>query len=204
MLKIDMHVHTAFSPDAVIQPEELVRRALKAGLDGVAVTDHDTTDGIESARNAAEDKIIVIPGVETKVDGIEVLCLFVEETPKETHLPYLVREVHSLGGVVILPHPLRQKKPVTAEILAMVDAVEAVNARSSEAPMPTTARHHIPATGGSDAHFPREVGRAYTKIYAEDEADIPSAVREGRIEPVLEKRSSMWLRAASYVLKRIR
>jgi predicted metal-dependent phosphoesterase TrpH len=41
-LKIDLHVHTCYSEDALTTPEEVVYYARKKGLDGVAITDHET------------------------------------------------------------------------------------------------------------------------------------------------------------------
>ena len=41
-----MHIHTMYSRDAFTTPKELVVYAKKRGLDGVAITDHDTIDGL--------------------------------------------------------------------------------------------------------------------------------------------------------------
>ncbi|MCH4210086.1 PHP domain-containing protein [Bifidobacterium sp.] len=49
----DLHCHTAFS-DGTETPETLVRQAKKAGLLGVAITDHDTTSGWVPAQQAAQ------------------------------------------------------------------------------------------------------------------------------------------------------
>jgi predicted metal-dependent phosphoesterase TrpH len=60
--RADLHTHTTFS-DGTHTPAELVERARKAGLAAVAVTDHDTTAGVEPARRAASG-LEVIAGVE--------------------------------------------------------------------------------------------------------------------------------------------
>lgn len=59
----DLHLHTTES-DGTWTPAELVREARKAGLAAVAVTDHDTTEGIEAAQKAAPEDLQVIPGIE--------------------------------------------------------------------------------------------------------------------------------------------
>lgn len=46
MKTIDLHVHSTYS-DGSLTPEELVALALSAGLSAFALTDHDTTDGID-------------------------------------------------------------------------------------------------------------------------------------------------------------
>lgn len=61
---IDLHMHTLFS-DGSVQPEELVQLALDAGLEAIAITDHDTTDSLPHARRAAEGHPLeIIPGIE--------------------------------------------------------------------------------------------------------------------------------------------
>ena len=60
----DLHLHTSFS-DSTFDPEELVRRAVAAGLSTIAVTDHDTVAGVQPAREAARGtELTVAPGVE--------------------------------------------------------------------------------------------------------------------------------------------
>ena len=65
--RADLHTHTTFS-DGTHTPAELVARAMKAGLKAIAVTDHDTTNGIEPTRAAAGDRIEVIAGVEVTTE----------------------------------------------------------------------------------------------------------------------------------------
>ncbi len=74
---IDLHVHSNAS-DGTYTPTELVAEASLAGLSAFALTDHDTTDGIEEARAAAEKSgIELIPGVElsTEYEGCEIHVL---------------------------------------------------------------------------------------------------------------------------------
>jgi len=60
----DLHIHTNFS-DSTYAPKDVVLEADRIGLACVAITDHDTIDGIEPARDAAQDMLLeVIPGVE--------------------------------------------------------------------------------------------------------------------------------------------
>ena len=74
---IDLHVHSKAS-DGTFTPTELVEEAKRAGLSALALTDHDTTDGIAEAMTAAKDAgIELIPGVElsTEYEGTEVHVL---------------------------------------------------------------------------------------------------------------------------------
>lgn len=52
---IDLHVHSTFS-DGSLTPEQLVERALDMGLTAIALTDHDSTDGIDSFLTACEEQ----------------------------------------------------------------------------------------------------------------------------------------------------
>ena len=61
---IDLHVHSNCS-DGTCSPSELVKKALKENLRAFALTDHDTTDGIDEALLAASGTCLeVIPGIE--------------------------------------------------------------------------------------------------------------------------------------------
>lgn len=64
MLYVDLHTHTTAS-DGQYSPSELIDRAKGAGIQCLAVTDHDTVDGIEEAVKAGNTKgILVLRGVE--------------------------------------------------------------------------------------------------------------------------------------------
>ncbi|MBB3067175.1 hypothetical protein FHS14_000145 [Paenibacillus baekrokdamisoli] len=77
MNRVDLHTHTTAS-DGVQQPWENVRMAKEAGLAAIAITDHDTIDGIAEAMEAgAQFGIIVVPGVEisTVANGQDIHIL---------------------------------------------------------------------------------------------------------------------------------
>ncbi len=79
---IDLHTHTDRS-DGTFTPSELVWRAAELGLDVVAVTDHDTTDGLAEALAAAEEAgIELVPGVEFSAEhegtSVHVLCYWMD------------------------------------------------------------------------------------------------------------------------------
>ena len=62
-MRIDLHVHSNAS-DGTDAPTEVMRRAAAAGLDVVALTDHDTQAGLAEARAALPDGLTLIPGME--------------------------------------------------------------------------------------------------------------------------------------------
>jgi predicted metal-dependent phosphoesterase TrpH len=62
--RYDLHCHSTAS-DGTLAPSELVQKAIAAGVDVLALTDHDTLDGVgEAARAAASENLTLIPGVE--------------------------------------------------------------------------------------------------------------------------------------------
>ncbi|HEU4319483.1 MAG TPA: PHP domain-containing protein [Acidimicrobiia bacterium] len=81
-MPIDLHLHSTAS-DGTDDPATLVARATDAGLEVIALTDHDTQEGIQSARTAAvETGIDLIPGVELSLSyhdgGMHLLVLWLE------------------------------------------------------------------------------------------------------------------------------
>ena len=85
---VDLHLHSTRS-DGTLTPSELIRRCSANGLKVVALTDHDSTDGIEEARETARQigGIEVIAGAElscdTEIGEVHVLGLFVDTEAKE-------------------------------------------------------------------------------------------------------------------------
>ena len=64
-MKADLHLHTTAS-DGRLSPKEIVLKAAQVGLDVIAITDHDSVGGIQSALEAAKSfpRLLVIPGIE--------------------------------------------------------------------------------------------------------------------------------------------
>jgi len=67
-MKIDLHCHSYYSDDGISSPEKLIKMALKKGLDGIALTDHDTTKGWKEAAEVAKKlNAVLIWGEEIKI-----------------------------------------------------------------------------------------------------------------------------------------
>jgi predicted metal-dependent phosphoesterase TrpH len=68
-MRADLHLHTTAS-DGRLTPYELVRRAAELELDVIAITDHDSVEGIQPALEEAKNypRLMVIPGVEINTD----------------------------------------------------------------------------------------------------------------------------------------
>ena len=68
-MSVDLHVHTTAS-DGLITPAGVVRMALERDLDVIAITDHDSVEGVDEAMEAARGtSLMVLPGLEMSVLG---------------------------------------------------------------------------------------------------------------------------------------
>lgn len=84
---VDLHTHSTAS-DGTLSPEDVVSRAVEADLKAIALTDHDTIDGIARAKKAGRDLgLEVIPGMELSCiyqgTEIHILGFFADETDEE-------------------------------------------------------------------------------------------------------------------------
>ncbi|MEU6544249.1 MULTISPECIES: PHP domain-containing protein [unclassified Streptomyces] len=86
-MRIDLHTHSTAS-DGTDTPAELVRHAAEAGLDVVALTDHDTTRGYAEAITALPEGLTLVTGAELscRVDGISMHLLAYLFDPEEPAL----------------------------------------------------------------------------------------------------------------------
>ena len=174
MLKADFHIHTHYSPDSDMSPEQLVARCSKVGLNCIAVTDHNTVEGALAVQRIAPFMVIV--GEEVKSSEGEITGLFLKETiplglsPLET-----VKGIKDQGGLVSLPHPFDHFRrsvispAAVEEILPYVDIVEAFNSRNNlnadnRKAHEFAKKHGLLTSGVSDAHTTFELGRTYVEM----------------------------------------
>jgi predicted metal-dependent phosphoesterase TrpH len=170
-MRLDLHNHTRYSPDSRVAPMDLVRSARKAGLDGVAITDHNAIGGIREAEDAAGREFLVIPGIEISTKSGHVLAYGVREVvPRDLTVAETVRRVGALGGVAVAAHPYRFWSGLGEAALseATFAAYETDNARTlrrgNERARALAHAKDVGQTGGSDSHFLDEIGRAVTII----------------------------------------
>ena len=190
-LRIDLHLHTNYSLDAKTTLEEAVRYAKKNQLDGIAVTDHDTVEG--ARRIAKKQGLLVIPGIEVSSQHGHILGLNITEPiqPK-LGVAETAERIQLLGGLAVIAHPAVIIKGLGARIdtSSRIDAIEVINAAaipfylSINSSRRLALRLRLPQTGGSDSHYPNEIGSAYTIIDADPNPDdVMEAIRKGRTEP---------------------
>ncbi|APB34434.1 PHP domain-containing protein [Gloeomargarita lithophora Alchichica-D10] len=147
----NFHLHTVYS-DGRLEPDEVIQQAVATGLQGLAITDHHSVRGYERAYRYlmelnSPSKPVLWSGVEISCEllGLEVHILGYGFDPTHDLMaPYLqgitplgddypaavvIPAIQSAGGLAVLAHPERYKKPaqelVPAASALGVDGVEA-------------------------------------------------------------------------------
>ncbi|MDD2773287.1 MAG: PHP-associated domain-containing protein [Elusimicrobiales bacterium] len=202
MPRLDLHVHSSLSPDSIASPDKIFRRCARAGIDGVAITDHNAVSAALRLRAQAPAGFTVIIGEEVDTAEGELLAYFLSEpvAPGKS-LEETVAAIRAQGGVISVPHPFgsfRRGRPsaqALERLLPEIDMVETFNARnlfdSDDAKALAAAKRHGKAcAAGSDAHTLWEIGRAYVEIPAfngpaEFLAAMRSAAAHARRTPVI-------------------
>ena len=110
LVRVDCHLHTVASGDAVTTLDELAERAAQAGLDVVCVTDHNETSAAVTAagRNLG---VRIIVGEEIRTPDGDVIGLFLTEpVPYVLPVAEVVARIRAHGGLVYAPHPFDQDR----------------------------------------------------------------------------------------------
>ncbi|MCE5213298.1 MAG: PHP domain-containing protein [Methanobacterium sp.] len=171
-MKYDLHIHSKYSKDGFLEPKSIIKKACKVGLNGLAITDHNTIKGGLKTRKYQRDNIQVIVGSEILTDRGEVIGLFLDDEIKSNIFPEVVQEIKDQNGVVILPHPFdeirRNGIMPKKEDVHLVDCVEVYNSRCLMEKYNIKAQdfaqtNKMKISAGSDAHFAGEIGKAGIK-----------------------------------------
>ncbi len=200
----DLHAHTRYSFDSVVEPREAVRVARRKGLTALAITDHDSLSGaLEAESYARGTGLQIIVGEEIATDAGDLVGLFLESEVARGTVDSVVAEIRRQGGIVSLPHPYRgHKSPET--LVPLVDVVEGFNARTSPqnnaAGQALARAHGKPSIAVSDAHFLREIGNSRV---TNSSSDLREALLRGEFS-VLTAYNPAYLFATSQLIKSFR
>jgi len=173
MLKLDLHIHSKYSDDGIGDPENIIKSAKKRGLDGLAITDHNTVKGGLIAEKNAPKDFIVIPGIEVSTSDGHILGLNVrQDIPKSLSVEETVEHIKDVSGIAIVPHLFRNMSGIKIEKLKKIKnkipAIEVFNSCSlpkTNLKMAKAAKKfNLGGTGGSDSHDLLYAGYAYTMV----------------------------------------
>jgi predicted metal-dependent phosphoesterase TrpH len=216
--RLDLHVHSSFSPDGRASIDELVGRLAALGLEGLAVTDHNTLAGLRRVHELRRERpeLLLLPGVEVSAAEGHLLVYGLDEVPPP-HRPAaeVIDWARARGGVPVLAHPFRRTHGVGAALARglPVAAIETTNGhngpRSDARARDVAAGRGLGTTGGSDAHVLVELGRAWTR-FPDDARTVDDLLRaltggrtaaEGR-SATLGERCRIALRSGALRLRR--
>jgi len=146
----------------------MIEAAIRRGLDGMIITDHDSVKGGLAGRRVARGYrgFRVIPGSEVTSIAGHVLAIGIEEdVAKGLSLEETVDRIHDLGGIAVASHPFSSRvKPSLAEESFRTDGVEVFNAMNrvddNSKALVLAQRRMIARTAGSDAHWADAIGNA--------------------------------------------
>lgn len=202
-VKLDLHLHTVRSYDSTIDVGSLVAYTKLKGLDGVAITDHNTAPS-RSLVEALSGRLLVVPGLEVKTEVGHMLGLGVFDVSVKGRVQAesFIELIHRLGGLVVAAHPnplrLSDKRYVN---LNGLDCVEVLNASLRPSRIAYLRNSRLAAkigavwTAGSDSHMPYTIGDAYTVI----ECDGRSWVNA--VESLAEGRSTIRGNSSRFSMK---
>jgi predicted metal-dependent phosphoesterase TrpH len=201
-MKMDLHVHSKYSKDSFLEPERILKIGKKKGLDGIAVTDHDTIKGGLAA--SKRDKEFVIVGAEMKTEYGDVIGLFLNEEIKSSKFIEVVEEIREQDGLVVLAHPFRKGIKFPLDLLKYVDLIEGFNARSrkglNEKAKELARTYEMPMTAGSDAHLGFEIGSGRTIV----DSEINEELKKGKTEIEGEESNYYLVHGLSVAMEKVK
>jgi len=220
LLKLDFHTHTKASDDAGQSSNQLFDAAIKKGLSGLAVTDHN------AFHHNSHPELYIIPAAEYSTDVGHLLVFFLS-APLEETLSYkkpgsydwrdVVSGAHKQDALVFVAHPFSPDYDRPDSFWDTVDGVEIFNARiehsrnrgANKKALSIMKERGLAFSCGSDAHFRGEVGcthweceidvvgKTHDEVLAEVRRRLTD--RSGRISPGVAspfyRCGSQWLSA---------
>ena len=197
----DLHIHTIYSYDGTASVPAVLARAKQAGLDVIAITDHDEIAGsLKAVDLASKYSVEVISGIEITTAEGDLLALNVtQKIERGLSLIETVLKVGEAGGFCIAPHPMAGglgmkslgaypilKALRNSEVARVLIAVETYNATTIDKMSNHYARIladrlNITQTGSSDAHIVEAIGLGSTEFDGHTVQDLIKALHKGSV-----------------------
>ncbi|MBT5022483.1 PHP domain-containing protein [Candidatus Woesearchaeota archaeon] len=216
--KYELHTHTKYSDCSNIEPINILKKAKQKGLNGIAITDHNTIKGALQLKKlnekSTENGFEIIIGEEISTDKGEIICLGLKKEIKPGKLFDVIHEIKKQKGIIGIPHPygkgivrkslmLKLNKTEKEKLMKDIDYIETNNGRSTKTENKKAKKlcllYRLTEVGGSDAHFINEIGNIITIIPANE--TLNTAIKKKKTY-VLETNKSSWvLKIKSGILK---
>ena len=190
-LYADLHIHTVYSADSLIQPKTIVDMlAAHNYIKVAAITDHNSIRGcrvtVELAR--AYPDILIIPGTEITTNYGDMLVIGTTELPPKPWTPENVADyARSIDAISIVAHPFRTYGMGEYARNVKADAIEVLNGGTNKEgnieAKEFAKELGLPGTGGSDAHQVSELFTICTQIQTTSKKidTILAAIKKGLI-----------------------
>lgn len=196
--RADLHVHSRAS-DGVSGVDEILDAAVAAGLDVLAITDHERIDAAQAAAAIARERglpIDVVVGEEITTRGGHLLGLWLERPVRPLRaLGWSIAAIHEQGGIAIPAHPL-VPYPLCAQAWTLrrlidgsdparrPDALETFNPTffgrvAGRRAAAFATEWHLAHVGNSDAHAAEQVAQGWTEFDGRTAADLRAALASG-------------------------
>lgn len=200
-LKAELHVHSAirerlfYCPllyDSVMTVEEILERCVQLGIEILAITDHDSFEGHRRAKEIIRNQglnILLVPAIEIHAQEGEVLAYGVEK-PVPSGLPAaeVLRLIHEQSGLAVAAHPYNLFAIGNEARGLPFDAIDGYNSASTKVAnrraVELAKELGLPATCGSDAHMPADVGKGLTLFPAGTDTvgKVLECIKSGRFQ----------------------
>jgi len=201
MGKADLHIHTTYSYDGTANVREVLESAVRAGLDVIAITDHNKIQGALEARDlCAGYGVEVIPGVEVTTREGHLVALFVEKIiPVGMSAIDTLLHIREMGGLAIAAHPQQPvpnsitlhsihkalEHPLAREALL---GIEVCNMNPSHSPYNRHSQQiadtlPLASIGASDAHMASMIGAGITHFDGHTAQELRQAIQGRATRP---------------------
>jgi len=205
MGKADLHIHSSYSFDSTSSIEVVMEQAaFRAGLNVIAITDHDVFGGaLRAVELAPRYGIEVIPGIEISTRDGHLLALFLHE-PIAAGLSLLetLHRAGEQGGLCIAAHPMARavhslsaasirKAASHPDLRRVFIGLETINAgllfqRVTPRAQWLCEELGLASTGSSDSHVAWTIGQGITEFPGRGAQDLRQAL--------IERRTTAWFR----------
>jgi hypothetical protein len=166
----ELHSHSWYSKDrfgssGFCSPVELVKTAMNKGLDGIAVTDHDSLRSWDTLKSLKLNDFLILSGEEISTRQGHLIALGInEEIRPGMNFLETIDKIHSQGGISVAPHPFDLHEVGLGERAQHADAIEVFNSMNRDHFSNVRAKIFAKYQGksmvaGSDAHANYMVGR---------------------------------------------
>lgn len=198
MLKADIHIHTGeddYHPEIRYNAKDLINYAAQLGFEVISITNHSKVTFTKSlSKYAAKRGILLIPGVEHRIEGRDVLIYNItKKQSKKLKTFDDLRKLNKKSVLIIAPHPYYPVKySLRKKLLENIDIFDAIEyshfySKYMNRPNKKAAKvahdHKKPLVGTSDAHHLWRLNTTYTLIDSENTVNcVINAIKKNKVK----------------------